>query len=164
MKKIILFFLLSIGTTVYAQQAITTFILTRHAEKGDDGTKDPDLSKLGNERAQALLRMLNKTKVDAIYSTRYKRTQNTVMPLAQAKGLAISAYEGLKMEEIDQILDRHLGGTIVISGHSNNIPSIVNYLTGKVEYQSFDDTEYNNLIVVTLIEKGKTTKVTWLNY
>ena len=69
MKKIILFFLLAIGTMGFAQQTITTFILTRHAEKGDDGTKDPDLTQAGNERAQSLVRLLKNTKVDAIYST-----------------------------------------------------------------------------------------------
>ncbi len=164
MKKLILLFLLTISITAYSQQTITTFILTRHAEKGDDGTKDPDLTQAGNERAQLLVKLLKQTKVDAIYSTNYKRTRNTVTPLAQAKALTLTAYEGLKTEEIDQMLTRHSGGTIVISGHSNTIPSIVNYLTGKEEYKTFDDADYSNLIIVTVIEKGKTTKITWLNY
>ena len=164
MKKIILFFLLAISVTSYSQQPITTFILTRHAEKGDDGTKDPDLTQAGKDRAQLLINMLKEIKVDAIYSTAYKRTRNTVIPLAQEKGLILSEYEAFKTDEIDKMLNKYAGGTIVISGHSNNIPWIANYLTGKEEYKTFEDTDYANLIVVTVLEKGKATKVTWLNY
>ncbi len=164
MKKLILFFLLTIGNTAYSQQIITTFILTRHAEKSDDGTKDPDLTAAGNERAQLLIKMLKETKVDAVYATAYKRTRNTVAPLAQAKGLTLEGYEAFKTDEIDLMLKKYTGGTVVISGHSNNIPWIVNYLIGKEQYQSFEDTRYDNLIVVSVIEKGKSAKVTWLSY
>ena len=95
MKKIILFFLLAISVTSYSQQTITTFILTRHAEKGDDGTKDPDLTQAGKDRAQLLIIMLKEIKVDAIYSTAYKRTRNTVIPLAQEKGTNIVRIRSL---------------------------------------------------------------------
>jgi 2,3-bisphosphoglycerate-dependent phosphoglycerate mutase len=164
MKKIIVFLLLTAGSTAYAQQPITTFILTRHAEKADDGTKDPDLSKVGQDRAQLLVKMLHQTKVDAIYSTGFRRTHNTVAPLADAKGLTVSRYEANKAEEIDQMLTKYPGGTVVISGHSNTIPWIVNYLTGTDQYKTFDDSDYNNLIIVTVVEKGVATRVTWLNY
>ena len=164
MKKIILFFLLAFSIAAYSQQTITTFILTRHAEKGDDGTKDPELTQAGNDRAQALTKLLKETKVDAIYSTNYKRTQHTVTPLAHAKGLTVIGYEPLKTDEIDQILLKHLGGTIVICGHSNTIPWVANYLMGKEDYKTFDDNDYDNLMIVTVVEKGKTVKVTWLSY
>ena len=101
MKKIILFLFLVISPAAYSQRGITTFILTRHAEKGSDGTKDPDLAQAGNERAQLLAKMLSETTVDAIYSTNYKRTRNTVTPLANANGLTVVEYESFKTEEID---------------------------------------------------------------
>ena len=165
MKRILLLVLLATSLGAYGQQTLTTFILTRHAEKGNDGTKDPDLAAAGNERAQLLARMLTETKVDAVYSTNYKRTRNTVTPLAQAKGLTVVGYESFKGDEVDQMISKHFGGTIVIAGHSNDIPWIVNYLTGKKEeYKTFDDTDYNNLIIVTVVEVGKTAKITWLNY
>src|SRR5881396_2477070 len=113
MKRVLILVLLTISTSAYAQQTLTTFILTRHAEKGNDGTKDPDLAPAGNERAQLLARMLMETKVDAIYSTNYKRTRNTVTPLATSKGLTVVAYESFKGEEIDQMISKHSGGIIV---------------------------------------------------
>jgi len=166
MKSILLFFLLSIAlhSTVYSQQAVTTFILTRHAEKGDDGTKDPDLTPVGTQRAQLLAKLLKETKVDAIFSTPYKRTQNTVAPLAKAKELVVKGYEPFKTEELDKMLKEYTGGTVVICGHSNNIPAIANYLMGREDYKTFDDSDYDNLMIVTVVEKGKTAKVTWLNY
>jgi hypothetical protein len=84
--------------------------------------------------------------------------------LANAKRLTVVEYESFKTEEIDQMLKKYFGGTIVVSGHSNDIPWIVNYLTGKEEYKTFEDMDYNNLIVVSVVEKGKTAKITWLNY
>lgn len=162
MKYIFLFLVLLNFSIAHAQP--TTFILVRHAEKGNDGTKDPDLTEVGNQRAQLLVTMLKKTPVDAIYSTAYKRTRNTVSPLATAKGLRVSDYEAFKTGEIDQMLKKNAGGTVVISGHSNNIPWIANYLTGKENYKDFEDSEYENLLIVTVVDKGKNAKVVWLSY
>lgn len=162
MKYIFLFLLFT--SLSFAQAQPTTFILVRHAEKGNDGTKDPDLTDAGIQRAQVLATMLKKTQVDAIYSTAYKRTRGTVSPLATAKGLSVSDYEAFKTGEIDQMLKTNPGGTVVISGHSNNIPWIANYLTGKESYKDFEDSEYENLLIVTVVEKGKNAKVVWLSY
>ena len=148
----------------FAQENITTFILIRHAEKGDDGTKDPDLTEAGKQRAIRLMEMLRDQSIGAIYSTAFKRTQNTVAPLANSKKLTVLAYEAFKPEVIDDILSKNKGGTVVICGHSNSIPWTINYLVGKEQYPDFEDKDYENLVVVSVIEKGKVTKVTWLNY
>ena len=147
-----------------AQNSITTFILLRHAEKATDGSKDTDLTEAGKRRAEALAKLLMSTKIDAIYSTHFKRTQNTVAPLAQAHSLSVLNYEGSKMEEIDAMLAKFNGGTVVLSGHSNTTPAIVNYLTGhKDEFKTLDDNDYGNLIIVSVLRKGEA-KVTWLRY
>jgi len=164
MRHVILLILLAISCAGCSQQTITTFILSRHAEKGDDGTKDPDLTPAGYERAQALRRLLSRASIDAVYSTAFKRTRNTVLPLAQEKSLTILEYEPAKTEEIDKMLAKYPGGTVVICGHSNTIPSVINYLTGRDEYKNFADSDYGNLIVVTIVEKGKLVSVTRLNY
>jgi 2,3-bisphosphoglycerate-dependent phosphoglycerate mutase len=147
-----------------AQNSITTFILLRHAEKATDGTKDPDLTEVGKKRVESLIKLLASTKLDAIYSTNFKRTHNTVASLAQAHSLSISSYDGSKMEEIDAMLAKFNGGTIVLSGHSNTTPAIINYLTGhKEEFKTFDDSDYGNLIFVSVLRKGEA-KVIWLRY
>ena len=164
MKRILFVLALLVSSASFAQQ-ITTIILVRHAEKGNDGTTDPDLSDAGKVRAESLSKLLKKTKVDAIYSTPYKRTKGTVASLAQAKSLTVETYNPSKMEEIDAILQKFKGGTVVLVGHSNTTPAVANYLTGhKDEYPAFDDSEYGNIIVVSVIERGKDTKVVWLSY
>lgn len=166
MKKLALLCSILVLATTFtvAQKQITTFILVRHAEKGDDGTNDPDLKPEGVERAARLTQMLAETFVEAIYSTAFKRTLSTVAPLAAAKNLEVKIYDAFKEAEIEKMIRKHSGGTVVVSGHSNNIPWIANLLIGKEQYQPFKDNEYGNLLVVSVAEKGKVAKVTWLTY
>lgn len=163
MKNFLLPGLLLVAISMQAQ-TITTIVLVRHAEKENDGTKDPGLTEAGKNRADLLATMFKEAQVDAIYSTSFKRTQHTVGPLAKEKNLSIGKYEPFKTEEVDQILKKHAGGTIVISGHSNTTPWVANYLTGTQAYKDFEESDYSNLIIVSVVEKGKTAKVTWLNY
>ena len=145
-------------------QQITTFILVRHAEKVMDGSKDPALAEEGKARAGRLQLFLAKTVVDAVYTTPYKRTRATVEPVALAKGVAIHEYEPQKEGAIDEMLQQHEGKTILVSGHSNTIPEIANWLTGSKEYSEFSESDYSNLMIVSVAKKGSVTKVTWLRY
>jgi 2,3-bisphosphoglycerate-dependent phosphoglycerate mutase len=164
MKRIFFFLVLFTAQVAIAQNSITTFILLRHAEKASDGTKDPDLSEVGKSRAESLVKLFANTKIDAIYSTSYKRTQNTITPLAKAKALSVFNYDGGKMEEIDTILEKFKGKTILLSGHSNTTPAIANYLMNhKDEFKTFDDTDFGNIIILSVVRRGDA-KVTWLRY
>lgn len=149
---------------VVAQTTVTTFILIRHAEKVPDDSEDPVLLPEGEARAKKLVSVLEKTKIDAIYSTRFKRAMSTVSPLATSKGLDIKVYESFKEAPIEEILKKHTGGTIVISGHSNSIPWIANLLTSKNEFDDFSDDDYGNILIVDVVTKGKVAKVTRLRY
>jgi 2,3-bisphosphoglycerate-dependent phosphoglycerate mutase len=166
MKYLLSIYLIVLGFEFIQAQSptITTVILVRHAEKGTDDPKDPELSEAGKQRAQQLVQVLKETKVDAIYTTSYKRTRNTVAPLAEAKGLSVNTYDPSKLEELDQLLQKFAGGTIVVAGHSNTVPGFANYLTGKTEFQNFDDSDYDNLLIVTVLERGKAAKAVWLTY
>ncbi len=166
MRKIVLLSIVILSTVsnTLAQKNITTFILVRHAEKASDGTEDPDLKPEGVDRANHLATLLEKEEVTAIYSTSYKRTHNTVIPLATAKGLTVNTYEAYKIGEIEAMIKKHAGGTIVISGHSNNIPWIANLLIGEERYKDFEDSDYGNVLVVSVVEKGKVAKVTRLRF
>lgn len=160
MKKLsllpVLFFLLAISpfTTLQAQES-TTFILVRHAEKVDDGTKDPVLSNAGKERVQRLANLLTETDITAIYSTPYKRTQGTVASIAKQKEIDIQEYDPFAASTLEKILEQERGGIILIAGHSNTTSHFVNILIGKDQLSQLDESEYDNIFIITLAEIGK---------
>jgi len=164
MKKLIIGVLLLIVTQVGYAQTITTFILIRHAEKATQGGSDPELKPEGVKRAESFASLFSKASVDAIYSTNFKRTRNTVTPLANAKGLALNAYTSMKAADLESLLTKHAGGTIVIAGHSNTIPEIANALIGEKKFKQFGDDDYGNIIVITVQQMGKDAKVLWMRY
>jgi len=155
MKKLILSLLVLVSVFTYAQET-TTFILVRHAEKADDGTRNPPLTNAGSTRANNLLEMLKMADIGAIYSTDYKRTQQTVAPLAAEKGMDIQSY-GWKDPKglLASLLEKHAGGIVVISGHSNTTPTVANILLGNEKLAQFDDSDYGNILIVTVTELGK---------
>ncbi len=155
MRKILSLLLISFATLALSQE-VTTFVLVRHAEKADDGTKDPPLTAEGTERAERISDLLKNQTVTALYSTPYKRTRETLAFVAKEKSLEIKEYDPFSKDEwLEGLLQEHTGGTILISGHSNTIPILANALLGKDVFSQFDDTDYSNLIIVTTEEIGK---------
>jgi broad specificity phosphatase PhoE len=108
--------------------------------------------------------MLKQTEINAVYSTDFKRTKQTVEPLIGSKSLSLNLYDPRKNTDIDAMLQQHAGQTILVSGHSNTIPAFANYLIGEEKYKPMGDGEYGNIIVISLTEKGKNAKVIWLSY
>jgi len=131
-----------------AQQKLTTFILLRHAEKVSDGSKDPDLTEQGKRRAENLVALCKNTPLQAIYATSFPRNGWSI----GESEIAVREYEAFKPEPIDKILSDF---EVLICGHSNNIPWIANYLTGDEKFKIFDDNDYDNLLMVTVAERGK---------
>ncbi len=156
MKKIQVLLLLLIAANVTFAQDQTTFILVRHAEKADDGTRNPPLNDKGKQRALNLASLLENQSITALYSTPYKRTRETLQPLADKKGLETKDYEPRAGEEwLATLYENHNNGTIVIAGHSNTIPFLANKLLGSETFSQFDEKEYSNLIVIVGTEVGK---------
>ncbi|MBR9920261.1 MAG: histidine phosphatase family protein [Bacteroidetes bacterium] len=141
---------------------ITTYYLMRHAEK-DTIPKDPDLSEVGVQRAQLLQEMFAQNELNAIYSTDYKRTMQTVQWIASHHQLDIRKYDPTERAAFIQGLRvNHTGQKVLIVGHSNTIPALLNYLTETTEYSTFPDHDYNDLFIVT--EAGNVVDVTHLEY
>lgn len=139
-----------------ADQASMTVILVRHAEKKivEPENKDPDLSPAGLARAQELVRMFGDTGITAIYATQYKRTQQTVKPLADKLGLSVTKIDAKKTSElVKQIRSRGAGQVIFIAGHNNSVPEIIAALGGP-QLPIIPETEYDNLYIVIVQSDG----------
>ncbi|WP_299009600.1 phosphoglycerate mutase family protein [uncultured Shewanella sp.] len=104
--------------------------LTRHAEKLHlKGERDPDLSEQGKARAQRIAAMFAKIKVDHLFSTDYKRTQQTLMPLSRVKNLVITSYDPRQGDDfIKQIKTNYCQQSVLIAGHSNTVPNMLQAL------------------------------------
>ncbi len=132
-----------------------TIFLVRHAEKCTEPARDPDLTEFGKQRAQALVRVLMDVELDAIYSTPFKRTLNTARPVAQMHGVKIieTPAESGFMEAMVKRIKAGEAHNILISGHSNTTPAVVNLLGGTA-YENLDESEYDRLYIVVLQEDG----------
>ncbi|HEX9729162.1 MAG TPA: histidine phosphatase family protein [Gemmatimonadales bacterium] len=136
----------------------TTIILMRHAEKLD-GSRDPSLNPAGEARAATLAYMLGEVPIDAIYSTPFARTRETVRPLAAARRLAVIEVAPTRSFADDlatRIRAEHSGGVVVVVGHSNTTPDVMRAL-GIVEPSPIAEDEYDNLYVVTIAPDGSAT-------
>jgi broad specificity phosphatase PhoE len=133
-----------------------TVILVRHAEKEivPPSNKDPNLSAAGLERAEELRRMFGDAGITAIYATQYKRTQQTVKPLADKLGVQVTKIEAKETAElVKQLRARPAGQTIFIAGHNNTVPEIIAVLGGP-QMPIIPETEYDNLYVLTVPSEG----------
>lgn len=134
---------------IFAQNTdVTQIFIMRHAEKADAG-KDPDLSQAGKERAERLAKLLVDVKVDHLYATPYKRTNQTLMVLAAAQQLQIEeSPQDLKL--FAQLIMDQKGKTIVVAGHSNTAPILVNLLMAEEKYKQLSEDEFGKIWLVTL--------------
>jgi broad specificity phosphatase PhoE len=131
----------------------THLYFVRHAEKRNN-TDTTSLSPLGQERAKALSELLIKASIDSIYATKYIRTQQTAQPLAHAIHKPIIIYNLDSLSEFSQKLVNQKGKNILVIGHSNTVPRMIQLLTGeRVEIQ---DNDFDNLFIVSIYRFLKT--------
>jgi broad specificity phosphatase PhoE len=124
--------LLAACATPRPQAPATTFLVVRHAEKAEDGTRDPPLSPAGEARARRLASAVRGEAVVAVYATAFRRTQHTVLPTATAHGLGVTTYDaGLPAAALAaRLRAAHRAGTVLVVGHSNTAPQLAAALCG----------------------------------
>jgi 2,3-bisphosphoglycerate-dependent phosphoglycerate mutase len=157
-KTLLLITTLLLFTSIFAQEKatdLTTIIFVRHAEKVEDGSKNPSLTKAGVVRSVQLAYLLRADSIAAVFSTDYERTLMTAKPTANFHEQPIQKYlPSSKVELFDNILAKYKGQTVLVTGHSNTTPKMVNYLCG-TDLPSIEHHIYNNLYVVTFSEIGQ---------
>jgi broad specificity phosphatase PhoE len=129
----------------------TTIYIVRHAEKDlTPNLPDPLLTPEGQQRALALRDSLIRRKAwAAIFSTATSRTHTTAEPLAQAVKLPIQEYDLKQLTVLASRIRRsYPGQTVLVVGHSNTIPKILEAL-GVGDVVTLHEAEYDNLFVVT---------------
>lgn len=140
---------------------ITSLIIVRHAEKNNE-TDTTTLTTGGYDRAQRLSTLLTNTDLAAIYTTPFVRMRQTAEPTAKQKNLLIQDYTPHEISEIDRIIHSNLGKTVLVVGHGNSIPNVLNHYTGSsLEHLS----GYNDIFVLNILNsKLNTNKYLHLYY
>jgi len=152
MIKRLVFSFVVLTVALSTATAQSTVFIVRHAEKADV-SKDPDLSEAGRARAEALAKMLKDANITAIYTTEFKRTQQTAAPLAKALG--ITATTVLAKDNAALIAKlRASNGNALVVGHGDTIPALIKTL-GISEPITIAENDYDNLFALVLAEKAQ---------
>ena len=145
----------------FESQATTTMIFVRHAEQTDHDAADPPLSEAGRRRVAELTRQLVDADVvagiDAIYTTQFRRSVETVQPLADRLGLPVNTYDAADTEAVlETILKAHKGKIILVVGHSNTVPALIANLGASKKVPPIQPNEFDNIYIISIPWFGKT--------
>ncbi len=159
---IVIYTAIAIGLAwFFESQATTTIIFFRHAEQTSHDEADPPLSEAGQRRVAELTRQLVDADVvagiDAIYSTSYKRSMETVRPLADQLNLPVNTYDADDTEQVlETILKNHKGKIILVVGHSNTLPVMIANLGASKNVPPMAQNEFDNIYIISIPWFGKT--------
>jgi broad specificity phosphatase PhoE len=122
------------------------FFLLRHAEKDSLG----NLSVTGRERAAQLPKIFKNIKFDRIFSTDVSRTKATAMTVCEAQKVPLELYKHQNQKALMEQWMQKKGQKILIVGHSNTIPALLNVLKNakKPVFKDLGDNEYNKLFYI----------------
>jgi phosphohistidine phosphatase SixA len=143
------FWLLSAAST-------TTVYVTRHAEKqvSDPQDKDPPLAAAGEARALELAQLFGRAPkgqgLDTVIVSEFRRTQDTVRPLANRLGIPVIVVPADEPAlAARRALAENRGGRVLIVGHSDTVPEIVKELSG-VDVGPMSEADYGIIYVVAV--------------
>jgi phosphohistidine phosphatase SixA len=163
MKKLVIAFLVS-AIAAHAQ----TILIVRHAEKAWN-ERDTALSDAGFKRADCLARTLRDAQIKSGFVTELKRTQQTAEPELKQAGVTATVVPSADVAQTAALAKKAAAtGNVLIVGHSNTVPQIVQSLTGEAKpgqapAPNMSDSEYDRLTIVQFSSDAKP-QVTTLHY
>lgn len=130
-----------------------TIILVRHVEKDISVTadkRDPEVTAEGRARALRLASAVKKFKPDEVFSTDFKRTRQTVEPVAAKRKKSIQIYDASNAGELVSKIMAGKQDTFLIVGHSNTIPRLANLIAKKEVFRDLLETEYGVIWIIRM--------------
>ena len=134
---------------------VTTVILIRHGERNAPTPTNPDthLNAAGKARAKSLIHVFGQSGIKAIYMSHFARAKETAQPLATHLGLSVIEIDEALQTKND-ILSNHAGQTVLVIGHSDTVPDIINRF-GAGSLSLIDDSEFDNLFIVKVFGSAR---------
>jgi broad specificity phosphatase PhoE len=149
MKALALSLLVFVSVSMASAQPVV--VIVRHAEKTTNGGSDPDLSSSGRARADALARILKDSGITAIFTSEFRRTQETAAPTATSLNVAPTVVAAKDAASLVAKLHQ-LNGNALVVGHGDTIPNIIKAL-GINSPINIPNEDYSELLIVTLGDK-----------
>ena len=135
-----------IGAPIGSTNATYVYLL-RHAETTGIGS-NPSLSADGILRVANLQSFFNQVSIDAFFSSDLNRTIETVEPLATERGLSVNIITNGDPTLTVQEIQARPGETLMVAGHSNTIPLMIQMLGGPVI--EIGEDEHSNLFLMVV--------------
>jgi len=150
--------LLLAAAWLFDARATTVVMVVRHAETEPSADADPGLSVDGRERAARLARLLSQARpvrgVDAIFTSEFRRTQQTATPLSETLALPVNVVPSPTWSKLpNKILRDHRGEYVLVAGSSNTVPPLVEALSG--EKISLREDEFDAMFIVFVPQISK---------
>src|SRR5436189_1290576 len=149
MKALALFILLFVSVPIVSAQPVV--VIVRHAEKAANSGNDADLSSAGRARAEALARILKDSGITAIFTSEFKRTQETAAPTATATHVTPTVVAAKDTAALVARLHQ-LNDNALVVGHGDTIPNIIKALGINIPID-IPDPDYSELLIVILGDK-----------
>ena len=129
--------------------------LVRHAEKQSDGSRDPELTEMGKNRAVQLGKWLQDKNIVDVWTSDYKRILGTANPLLTELGLEVNIYHPGKLTALaEQLRNNHHNAFVV--GHSNTVPELIANLGASKNVPPIERDEFDNIYIISIPWFGKT--------
>jgi broad specificity phosphatase PhoE len=144
----------------FEQQATTTVIFVRYAEREAGLGDDDSLSEAGRRRAEDLRRMLAEVDIvrgpDAIYVSSYPPTLETAAPVARARNVPIEEFDPDNIARLARrVLKKYKGKVVLVVADPASIRAAIPEFQGSKRISPDSDAEADNLYVVTIPWYGK---------
>ena len=129
------------------------FLFVRHADidlqphPASPDPPGPSLNAAGLTRAEALVHAVGAAGITHIFTSEYARTQQTVDPVARKLGLTHRVAPEAEVRAMRSAVD---GSVILIAGHSNTVPRMINAMGVLPALENLGEREFDNLFVVTI--------------
>ncbi|MBW8241253.1 histidine phosphatase family protein [Muricauda oceani] len=140
-------------TKIAEEPVISTFYFIRHAEKDrtDPENPDPELNQDGLDRAIRWAEVFDAIPLDVVYSTNYERTSMTAAPTSVKKDIDIKYYDPSTFD-VEEFKLVNEGKNVLVVGHSNTTPMLVNKVIGMEKYEQMDDSDNGSLFIIRIID------------
>lgn len=130
-------------------------IFVRHAEKSAVPSDNPELSAEGKARAERLAQLLKELDVYRVAATNTTRALQTAQPLINLTNCSTDNYSKSATEAfLLSTIQGYKGKVILIVGHGNTVPDMLNMLSPEKKYENIKEDEYDNIYIASVIEKG----------